>query len=180
MAIVARGGWAARFILEIKEQVVAMMKWKPAPIIKVYEALGSLGDGRVKLDGNTAKVYSSSGNKYYDVAYDPEQHMITANDNGSFWQGYLGYPSVAVLLALRVVEYDPKLAEYLSGFAWKDINQQFKNDFAKTQSFIDEQVVAKYGVELDEFHQAVETVQGRVNALGLEKLSGGKRPPAGY
>ena len=156
------------------------MTWKPAPIIKLYEALGSLGDGRVKLDGTAAKVYSSSGNKFYDVVYAPEKRAITANDNGSFWQGYLGYPAIAVLLALGVVEYDPKLAEYLSGFAWKDINQKFKNDFVKTQDFIDEQLVARYGVDLDEFHRTLEALLERINGLDLEKLPGGKRPPAGY
>jgi len=36
------------------------MKWKHPPIIKIYEALGSVADGRLKLDGNFAKVYSSS------------------------------------------------------------------------------------------------------------------------
>jgi hypothetical protein len=156
------------------------MKWKPAPIIKVYEALGSLGDGRVKLDGNTAKVYSSSGNKFYDQAYDPEQQAIASNDNGSFWQGYLGYPGIAVLLALGVVEYDPKLVEYLTGFAWKNINQKFKNDFAKTQGFIDEQVVARYQADLVAFHGSVQEVLDRVNALELNKLASAKRPPAGY
>jgi len=49
------------------------MKWKHPPIIKIYEALGSVADGRVEVSGNTAKVFSSSGNKFYVVSYDPKK-----------------------------------------------------------------------------------------------------------
>ena len=156
------------------------MKWKPAPLIKVYEALGSIADGRFELNANTAKVYSSSGNKFYDVVYDPENNAITANDNGSYWIGYLGYPSIVLLLALGVVKYEPKLAEYLKGFAWKDINQKFSNNFLKTQVYIDEQIKKKYQINLDEFHAALEKIQADVNALQLNKLDSGKKPPEGY
>ncbi|MFZ1075166.1 MAG: hypothetical protein WAN50_02225 [Minisyncoccia bacterium] len=37
------------------------MKWKKPPVIKIYEALGAVADGRIEVDGNAAKVYSSSG-----------------------------------------------------------------------------------------------------------------------
>jgi hypothetical protein len=40
-----------------------MTFWKLPPIIKVYEALGCIADGRIHVDGDSAKVYSSSGNK---------------------------------------------------------------------------------------------------------------------
>ncbi len=34
------------------------MKWKHPPIIKIYEALGAVADGRVKISGDSAQVYS--------------------------------------------------------------------------------------------------------------------------
>lgn len=56
---------------------------------KIYEALGAVFDGRVEIDGNRAKVYSSSGNKYYDVGVDPDKNAIMANDSGSLpLEGY--------------------------------------------------------------------------------------------
>jgi hypothetical protein len=140
------------------------MKWKPAPLIKVYEALGSIGDGRFEVAGNTAKVYSSSGKKFYDVMYDPIKQAITANDNGSYWVGYLGYPSIVLLLALGVVTYDPKLAEYLKGFA-------------QTQDYIDRQVVEKFKIDIDTLHKDLTAIQAAVN---LNKLEDGKKPPEGY
>lgn len=62
------------------------MKWKHPPITKIYEALGSVADERIELVGSSAKVYSSSRNKFYVVSYEPG--AIMANDNGSYWQGY--------------------------------------------------------------------------------------------
>jgi len=156
------------------------MKWKQPPIIKVYEALGSLGDGRVKVDGDTAKVYSSSGNKYYDVIYDPDQKAITANDNGSHWLGYLGYPSVSFLLATGKIKFDEKLPEYLAGFPWKDINQKYKNDFAKTQAYIDQQIEEKHHANIEKLHQAAQTVLDSVMALDLNRLPNAKMPPTAY
>jgi|ERR1019366_10315118 hypothetical protein len=156
------------------------MKWKSSPIIKVYEALGSLADGRIELEGNSAKVYSSSRNKFYDVVYEPNQNAIATNDNGSFWVGYLGYPGITFLLAKRIVKYDPRLAEYLKGFAWKDINQMFKNDFDKTQAYIDQQVNEKYHINIDDFHQSLRAILKEVDDLELNKLPSVKRPPSAY
>jgi len=155
------------------------MKWKPAPIIKVYEALGSIGDKRFEVSGNTAKVYSSSGKKHYDVVYDPTKNTITANDNGSYWVGYLGYPSILLLLVLGIIKYDHKLAEHLRGFNWKNINKKFKNDFTKTQEYVDQTISEKYGVDIAKFHLALKKIHEDINNLQLNKPAKGKRPPAG-
>jgi hypothetical protein len=156
------------------------MKWKTAPIIKVYEALGSIADGRIELDGNSAKVYSSSRNKYYDVVYEPNQNAIAVNDNGSFWVGYLGYPGITFLLVKGIIGYEPGLADYLKGFAWKDINQSFKNDFNKTQSYIDQQITEKYHINIEDFHESLRAILKGVDDLELNKLPSAKRPPSAY
>ena len=36
---------------------------------------------------------------------------ITANDNASYWQGYLGYPAVAVLLAIGALHADQAIVD---------------------------------------------------------------------
>lgn len=155
------------------------MTWKNPPIIKVYEALGSIGDERVVIDGNTAKIRSSKGNKIYDVTYNPAENAIRANDNASYWVGYLGYPSISFLLATNRLPFDQKLAQYLKGFDWKEINTQFKNDFAKTQEFIDQQVVVKHGVNLEKFHRQIEEILQKLEDLELQKLPRSQRPPRG-
>ncbi|MEK7499359.1 MAG: hypothetical protein AAB649_02015 [Patescibacteria group bacterium] len=59
------------------------MKWNIPPRIKVYEALGAIADNRIQITGNEAQVVSSSGNKTYEVMYNPQEQAITSNDNGS-------------------------------------------------------------------------------------------------
>lgn len=156
------------------------MKWTKPPLNKIYEALGAIADNRVEIEDNTAKVYSSSRSKYYDVVYDPKKNEITSNDNASFWVGYLGYPSISFLLAKGIVDYDKVLLEYLKGFMWKDINQKFKNDFEKTDAYIDEQIVKKYDIGIDDFHKKLHAILDNIMALKLSKLGKTKKPPAGY
>jgi hypothetical protein len=76
------------------------VKWKLPPIVKVYEALGAIGDGRVRIeDSRVAFVTSSDASKTYEVETSADGREIASNDNASYWQGYLGYPAIAVLLA---------------------------------------------------------------------------------
>lgn len=154
------------------------MTWKQPPIIKVYEALGSIGDKRITVNGNTAKVRSSEGDKSYDVIYSPNDNAIRANDNASYWAGYLGYPSISFLLATGRLPFNQRLAESLAGFNWKEINTSFKNDFTKTQEFIDGQVIKKYEVDIAEFHKEIEEVLQNIEGLQLQKLPRSQRPPS--
>ncbi len=153
--------------------------WKLPPKIKIYEALGCIGDGRINVNGNSAKVMSSSGNKTYIVTYDNESNSIMANDNGSFWQGYLGYPSIAFLMAKGVVDCNKKMAKALAGIPWKDINTKFKNDFAKTENQVLE-ILSGKGFDKNEISVEINDIY-----LSLEKLKLGfygkkTKPPLGY
>jgi len=106
------------------------MKWKIPPIIKVYEALGCIADKRIEIEGNKAKVFSSSKQKFYSIEFDGK-NSIMCNDNGSYWQGYLGYPSIAFLMLKGKVDYNSKFVEALKDISWKDLNVKFKNNYEK-------------------------------------------------
>jgi hypothetical protein len=151
--------------------------WKDPPVTKIYEALGTVADGRLEMDGNYAKCFSSSGNKYYDITYDEKTNAIMANDNSSYWQGYVGYPAIAFLLKKGVLEYREDMAELLKNVAWKDTNQKFKNDFEKALEFILKDVEREKRAELDSY---VYELLMEIKILRLSKL--GKRivPPKGY
>lgn len=153
------------------------MKWEKPPIIKIYEALGAVADGRVEAEGNTAKVYSSSRNKFYGVAYDRQAQAIMTNDNGSYWKGYLGYPAIAFLLQTGVLPYEEKLGQMLKGIAWKDINQKFKNDFDKTLAHIVEPLSSDDRAELAQY---VKRIQELILELDLKLLGPKVKPPEGY
>jgi len=155
------------------------MKWRLPPKIKIYEALGTLGDGRLEISGNTAKVYSSSGDKFYSVAYDPKANAITSNDNSSYWVGYLGYPAIAFLLKKGVVAHDSDFAGALKGIPWKEVNTKFKNDFEKTEEHVNE-ILRKKGVDMNEFSAEIERIYNEIRKLKLDKLGKTQKPPVGH
>jgi hypothetical protein len=153
------------------------MKWKNPPVIKIYEALGAVSDDRVKISGNNAKVFSSSGNKFYDVTYDPAGNSIMTNDNGSYWKGYLGYPAIAYLMKIGTLSFDEKTATVVKNIPWKDINQKFKNNFDKTLDYIFSSKSEEEKILLKSFTEKVleEIKNLKLNLLGKKII-----PPEGY
>lgn len=153
------------------------MKWNLPSKTKIYEALGTVADDRVEVSGNSAKVYSSSRNKFYDISYDPDKKAIMANDNSSYWTGDLGYPSVAYLMKTGVLSYRADLGLIMKGISWKDINQKFKNDFAKALDFI---LSAKTEAERAALKEFVDKVYEEIKTLDLSLLGKKTLPPKGY
>jgi len=152
-------------------------KWKRSPIIKIYEALGAIADDRIEVLGNIAKVYSSSGNKFYTVTYDPLTQSIMANDNGSYWKGYLGYPAIAFLLKINVISFDVEALKFLKGIKWKDINQKFINNFDKTLEYVLTPRSLEERKILDDLTNKIDKELVR---LDLSLLGKKVKPPTGY
>ena len=154
------------------------MIWKIPPKIKIYEALGCIGDNRIKVDGNTAKIFSSSKGKFYSIEYDGKDAII-CNDNGSYYIGYLGYPAIAFLMFKGMINYESKYAEALKGIAWKEINVMFKNDFIKTETYVLD-VLVERGFSREETINEVNKIFEQVNSLKLKLLGEKTKPPEGY
>lgn len=154
-----------------------MPAWQEPPVPKFYEALGAVADGRVAVSGDSARVSSSSGNKAYDVRYDADAQAIMANDNASYWKGYLGYPSIAYLLATGVLPYDARLAKLMAGIRWKDLNTRYKNDF---EAAVEEVLGTLDEQDADELRAYVADLAAKTAALRLALLGPRSRPPSGY
>ena len=155
------------------------MEWKLPPKIKVHEALGCIADKRIELEGDEAKAYSSSRGKFYTIKYDPKNNAIMANDNGPYWAGYLGYPSIAFLMVKGVIKFDKFFAEALKDIPWKDINTKFKNDFTKTEEYILE-ILRLRGISKDKINDEVTKIYNQIKDLKVEKLGARTLPPEGY
>jgi len=154
------------------------MQWKMPPIAKIYEALGAIADGRVKVDGNKAEVTSSKHDKVYLITYDRVLNGIASNDNASYWQGYLGYPAIAVLLDIGVVEVGPEVIDLFKEIPWKDLNTQFKGDYDKTMDLVLDQIKEKHGQDtVDKVKDEVEAVLAKIENLNLAKLKPAAPPP---
>lgn len=112
---------------------------KLPPLEKIYEAYTAVADGRVSMPakepvwspGETgrAQVHSSDGSKTYEVQWSGDQY--SSDDNGTYWQGYAGYPVIAVLMLQGRLPLDRKIAEQFAGINWKALNSEFGNDYAK-------------------------------------------------
>lgn len=154
-----------------------MEKWKAPVREKVYEALGAVADGRVSVYGNTGKVFSSSGNKFYLIEYDPKRRAIMSNDNTAYWKGSVSYPIIAFLLKAGIVGYDAGVAEELAGVKWKDLNTQFRGDFSKTVGTVLES-------KSPEVREKITREVERIYEILIEQeyfLLGKKvKPPEGY
>jgi hypothetical protein len=136
------------------------------PIIKVYEALGAIGDGRVRImDSRRALVTSSDGVKTYEVEVSEDGREISSNDNASYWQGYLGYPAIAVLLARGFYRPPANVTDALAGIPWKTLNRKFKNDYTKTLAEVDKEL-EQSGHDPDAVRSEAEAVLSFVRRLG--------------
>jgi len=155
-----------------------MALWKHPPKAKVYEALSALADGRVILeDGNHATVLSSNAEKKYRVEWTPGFASMSSNDNASFWQGYAGYPIIAVLLAGGVFHFDASTAELLAGVDWNRINKEYKRDYDRAVSSVLDRIEANGGNRA-EIVSTVDRIYSELCDLKIEKVrsAGPARP----
>jgi hypothetical protein len=157
----------------------ALEKWKMPPAAKIYEALGALGDGRVTLvDETRARVKSSDGSKTYDVETSPDGREISSNDNASYWQGYLGYPGIAVMLARGFHRAPPAVIRALTGVPWKELNRRFRNDYAKTIAEVEARMPAAGGADPAAVRAEVQSVMRALERLAPMRGARRMRPPA--
>jgi hypothetical protein len=152
--------------------------WKMPPKAKIYEALTAVADGRVTLTGDRqAEVVSSAGTKTYVVEWSEDRQAIVSNDNASYWQGYMGYPMVAVLMALGTVEYAPDVAARLAGIPWQQINKKFRNNYDKAVAAVLESL-QEQGADPQAIRVEVDRIMSLLEHLSLQKLPRRRRPPS--
>ncbi len=151
--------------------------WKMPPPIKVYEALGAIGDGRVRLENeHHAQVESSDGEKTYQVEISDDGREVSSNDSGSYWQGYLGYPAIAVLIIRGIYRPPANVIDALAGIPWKEINRRFKNDYEKTLAEVNQTVEAS-GHDPDAIASEVEAIIETLRKLAPTRGKR-RRPPS--
>ena len=147
-----------------------MSYWKMQPKAKVYEALSAIADGRVTiLNATSADVASSSRNKTYTVKWDQDAQAMTSNDNGTHWQGYIGYPMIAVLMMLGKLDHSAETTKLFAGVHWKQLNDEFHNNYEKAADVVLDDLEAK-GAERVKIEQEVTAIYEQLQHLNLQKL----------
>ena len=153
-----------------------MASWKLPPRAKVFEAFTAVADGRVLLAGpGSATVTSSRGDKTYDVEWSDDGRVVTSNDNASYWQGYLGYPVLAVLLVRAALHADEAAIGAMGGVPWHDLNQRFKRDYEAAVAHVLGEL-AEHGGDPALVEREVAAVLNQLAALDLQRSARRGRP----
>jgi hypothetical protein len=154
-----------------------MAPWKLPPRAKVFEAFTAVADGRVRIIGpGSATVTSSGGDKTYDVEWSVDGRTVSANDNASYWQGYLGYPVVAVLLTRGGLHAGEDAVAALAGVPWHELNQRYKRDYDAAVAHV---LGGLPGRDAAAVETEVDRVLAELATLDLQRGGRGKRPPSG-
>ena len=131
---------------------------------KVHEAFSAIADGRVKFDSDRAEVISSDRKKLYTVTW--EGNLYTSNDNGSYWQGYAGYPMIAVFMLQRRLPLDRQIAGYFKGINWTELNARYKAKYDKAVAEVMERLRVE-GVDTDRVDAEVCRVYDTLKELDI-------------
>mgnify|MGYP001001358446 CR=1 FL=1 len=103
---------------------------KMPPIEKIYEAYSAVADSRVQMTADAeAHIRSSGGEKEYTVTWDGDTYF--SNDSASYWQGYPGYPVIAVLMLQGRLPLNRQIAALFSGVNWSALNKKYRRNYAK-------------------------------------------------
>lgn len=162
---------------------------KEVPIEKVFEAWTALADHRVIMktepahpltptgedsapEGNLketsgikageAQVSSSDGEKVYTVRWAGNQY--SSDDNATFWQGYPGYPVIAVLMLRGILPFDEKEATLWKNINWTQQNKKFKNNYAEAVA----DIAKERGINLEKSYEEARKVRKILDTLPIE------------
>ena len=159
-------------------QIFKIMIWKTPHISKIYEALTVIADGRMEINGNKAKCYLSSSDRFFDIKYDPIIGSIMSNDNAAFYTKSLSYPMIAFLMLIGKIPYEQKLLEIFRDICWEDIYKKFKNDYDKSiKAVLGE--LKREGEDVEFIRRETENIYNFVRKMEVKTLGELQKPSRG-
>lgn len=152
------------------------MEFKLSPIEKIHEAYSAIADGRVTLNEtkSEAEVESSDHSKKYLVTW--KDDIYSSNDNASYWQGYMGYPILAVLMLQGKLPFNEEVANHFKGINWKKLNTEHKNKFSDAVKQILDEFEEK-GIDCTPINAEINHVYEKIKTLKIKGKRSSLRPP---
>ncbi len=141
-----------------------MLKKLP-PVEKAYEAFSAIGDGRVEMHEEYAIIRSSDASKQYTVEWDGNKYM--SDDSATFWQGYPGYPVIAVLMLQGRLPMDEDVCRKMKGIAWKTINDAHKRNYSAALDEVMKDLEA-CGTDTSDVRKLADIVNEQLALLDIE------------
>ncbi len=136
---------------------------KLPPIEKIPEAYTAIEDNRVELYDDYAIVKSSNNEKEYLIKW--RDNVYYSNDNSTYWQGYPGYPVIAVLMLKSSLSLNRNVSKYFKNINWNKLNKDNKRDYKK--SF--DQILSNVSEEEKDFiNKEIEEVYNEIKNLNIE------------
>ena len=147
---------------------------KLPPVEKIYEAYSAISDNRVIMEENSAKVFSSDKSKEYTVTWDKK--IYSSNDNASYWQGYAGYPMIAVFMLQKKISFDSSVTDHFKNINWKELNAKYKGKYSKAVEEIME-ALKNSGVDTKKIYRETENIFEELKTLDIQCKRSSLRPP---
>ncbi len=97
------------------------------PVEKIPEAYTAIADNRIEMFDDYAIVKSSNGEKEYLIKWN--DNLYYSNDNSTYWQGYIGYPVIAVLMLQGKLSLNEGILKYFKNVNWNALNKKNKRDY---------------------------------------------------
>lgn len=145
-----------------------MMKKLP-PAAKAYEAMSAIADGRICMHEGYALADSSDHSKTYEVQWDGKVYAST--DSATYWQGYPGYPVIAVWMLQGILPHEEAAEQLLKGIGWKQLNEAHRRDYdAAVEDALNQ--LRQQGVDPAPAVRLAAEINARLPELDLEVKKG--------
>ena len=131
------------------------------PIEKIYEAYSAIADDRAILKDDHGEVFSSDRKKFYTIAF--EGNIYSSNDNSTYWQGYAGYPVIAILFLQGKLPLNKETAELFKDINWNSLNKKYKRDYKAAS----EAVMNKRGMNVEKIYEETLKVYKELKKLDI-------------
>ncbi len=138
---------------------------KLPPEEKAYEAFSVLADHRIEMHENYAHVSSSDRTKVYEVRW--QDHTYCSTDSATYWQGYPGYPVIAVLIKQGRLPSNEQAEQIMQGINWKQMNEKHKHNYAEALKEVLDILTAK-GVDVTPTEDLARAVNTALGSLDIE------------
>ncbi len=136
---------------------------KLPPIEKIPEAYSAIEDNRVEMFDDHAIVKSSNGEKEYLIKW--RENVFYSNDNSTYWQGYPGYPVLAVLLLQGKLPLNRDVLHYFAHIDWNALNKETKRDYKESVNRVLKDVS---DTEKEEIFKEFDKVFEEIKKLDIE------------
>lgn len=134
---------------------------KLPPKEKIPEAYTAIEDHRIKMEEQSATVKSSNFEKEYLVTWNDNTYY--SNDAATYWQGYLGYPVIAVLMLQNKLPWNKEISSYFKQVNWNKINKENKRDYKKSLEYVlannKKEEMEQITKEIDEVYEQMKKLE---------------------